>query len=358
MSERIVDVLEAVEVEEHQSQWLVIALGEVDGLIDTVGQQRAVRQAGQHIVLGQLQDARFGLLLLGEIAQGDIDDGTSRQRDGDHADLGREVLAAETPSDPLEAAAAVETGRFQHLQHTLATGRAIGLMRRCEAPERPVQQVFRMVGQQVERGRVAFDDFAAFHDQEAVRTLVEQQVELGLAIGQIVFGLLAARLPVEVVERETDIESHLDQQALDRVLESMGLPGVEVERTGHVAAAQNGDGGRSAPGATAAFMPGGSLTGAGVILAPVRLAVADRLPGRPLAMRTVRLGGDADILQVTEIIAVTGSRVYHAGLVIDHADPGHLHAAESDGHFTDLAEQLLLAGAAHDGLVALGQCGI
>ena len=63
MSERIVDVLEMIEIEEHQRDAFPRGTA-FDRLVDQLTQLRAVRQAGQHIVVGELGDLGPRLLAL------------------------------------------------------------------------------------------------------------------------------------------------------------------------------------------------------------------------------------------------------------------------------------------------------
>ena len=56
MPQRVVDVLEAVEVEEQHGDLLQVPLGQAQRLRDPVVQQHPVRQARQEVVLGRVQD--------------------------------------------------------------------------------------------------------------------------------------------------------------------------------------------------------------------------------------------------------------------------------------------------------------
>ena len=61
VSERIVDILEVIEIEKDQRE--LLALGAIlDGLFDQLTKLRAVRQAGQHVVIGEPGDLRPRLL--------------------------------------------------------------------------------------------------------------------------------------------------------------------------------------------------------------------------------------------------------------------------------------------------------
>ena len=54
MAERIVDVLEAIQIEEQHRDLLAVARRQGDRLADAVVQQHAVGQAGQEVVLGRM----------------------------------------------------------------------------------------------------------------------------------------------------------------------------------------------------------------------------------------------------------------------------------------------------------------
>jgi hypothetical protein len=62
-SEGVVDVLEVVEVEEHQRE-LLLRRAVFDGLVDQLTQLRTVRQPGQHVVVGEPGDLGPRLLSL------------------------------------------------------------------------------------------------------------------------------------------------------------------------------------------------------------------------------------------------------------------------------------------------------
>jgi len=62
MAERVVDVLEVVEVEKQQRAAQVVPLVQRGLLVQSVHQQGAVRQVGQRVVVGQVLDLRMGSL--------------------------------------------------------------------------------------------------------------------------------------------------------------------------------------------------------------------------------------------------------------------------------------------------------
>ena len=69
VAERVVDQLEAVDVEEHHGEALggAAGLGERHG--QAVGEEGAVWEIGQSVVIGEVADHLFGLLALGDVAE-------------------------------------------------------------------------------------------------------------------------------------------------------------------------------------------------------------------------------------------------------------------------------------------------
>ncbi len=68
--ERVVDQLEAVEIQDHDRQLLLAPARPLDRLVQTVVEQQAIGQAGQRIVVGEIADR-----LLGVPADRDVPDG-------------------------------------------------------------------------------------------------------------------------------------------------------------------------------------------------------------------------------------------------------------------------------------------
>ena len=68
--ERVVDVLEAIEVDEQQSERLSGSARGDDALFQTIVEQHAVGQFGQRIARRQVADARLGRLAVGDLATG------------------------------------------------------------------------------------------------------------------------------------------------------------------------------------------------------------------------------------------------------------------------------------------------
>ncbi len=72
VAERIVDRLEAVEVEEHQRHATLHAVRMRLRLGDAVAEQQAIGQAGQRVVVRQILDALLCLLALADVRE-DVD---------------------------------------------------------------------------------------------------------------------------------------------------------------------------------------------------------------------------------------------------------------------------------------------
>ena len=70
VAERIVDVLEAIEIDEQQRQRLPGAARCHDALLQAVVEQHAIGQFGQRIARGQVADAGLGGLAIGDVAAG------------------------------------------------------------------------------------------------------------------------------------------------------------------------------------------------------------------------------------------------------------------------------------------------
>jgi hypothetical protein len=69
VAERVVDCLEAVQIEEQQRDAVALAGGVGEGLLQAVVEKRPVGQAGQRVVMGQEGDARLGGLAFGDIGK-------------------------------------------------------------------------------------------------------------------------------------------------------------------------------------------------------------------------------------------------------------------------------------------------
>ncbi len=67
---QIVDVLEVVQIDEHQRAQLVAAPAGGHGLVQAIEQQPAIGQTGQRIVEGQVVDPLLGRLAIGDVGKG------------------------------------------------------------------------------------------------------------------------------------------------------------------------------------------------------------------------------------------------------------------------------------------------
>ena len=63
MAERIIDVLEVIEVEKQQCNSAAFTMGKRDALFNAITQQSAVRQIRQRVAIGKMADALFEFLL-------------------------------------------------------------------------------------------------------------------------------------------------------------------------------------------------------------------------------------------------------------------------------------------------------
>ena len=68
--EQIVDQLEAVEIEDHHRQPLLVAPRPLDRLGQPVVEQQAIGQPGQRVVVGEVADRLLGLLAQRDVAHG------------------------------------------------------------------------------------------------------------------------------------------------------------------------------------------------------------------------------------------------------------------------------------------------
>ena len=98
MAERVVDVLEVVEVEEQQGAAQIMALEQGDLLGQAVHQQGAVGQVGQRIVVGQVLYLRLRLLQFADIARGEQQAGYAIEFDGLHGNVDQTHLAVTMPA--------------------------------------------------------------------------------------------------------------------------------------------------------------------------------------------------------------------------------------------------------------------
>ena len=74
VAERVVDDLEAVEVQEEHAQPLLLAVGLRDGDVQAVVEEQPVGQTGEDVVVGEALDLLFGALPLRDV-EGDAEHG-------------------------------------------------------------------------------------------------------------------------------------------------------------------------------------------------------------------------------------------------------------------------------------------
>ena len=88
VAERVVDLLEVVEIHDHHDRVLAVAAASADGLIDAVAEQLAVRQAGERVVqrLVLLRDRLAAAAVDGEDRQEEQRDRRQREVGGEHDD--------------------------------------------------------------------------------------------------------------------------------------------------------------------------------------------------------------------------------------------------------------------------------
>ena len=71
MAVQVVDLLEAVEVDDHDRQLPVARLHGGDAVLQMVLERGAVGQAGQRVEMGEIEDALLGGAALAQVADGD-----------------------------------------------------------------------------------------------------------------------------------------------------------------------------------------------------------------------------------------------------------------------------------------------
>ena len=128
VAERVVDVLEAVEIEEQHGELAAPAVRAGDRLPDAIGEQRPVGQAGQRVVMRHVHDALVGKTPFGDLGlQSGVDAGELERALLD-ALLERALGAAQRPLGrvalpvlPLDHAVGVthdhEQHAIEHAQH-------------------------------------------------------------------------------------------------------------------------------------------------------------------------------------------------------------------------------------------------
>ena len=101
MAEAVIDVLEAVEIDEMRRKRTIAAPGAGDLAQQPVGQQRAVRQVGERVVVREVIQVIFRALAVGDVERG-----------GEHADYGVGAIAQRRLGGQEHALGAAEVGDF------------------------------------------------------------------------------------------------------------------------------------------------------------------------------------------------------------------------------------------------------
>ena len=201
VAERVVDGLEAVEVDEHHRGLLAVAVGQRERLLQAVLQQAPVGQAGERVVVGEVLGARVGLLqldgALGDRALERVARGLGQRP---RLVLGGDVLVAPDPLlllvagvDAAAARAADEGAAVAAPERRLVL---VGAARRGVAVGAPAGRLpLLLAGEQhraalpdqlagpgadhvLEEAVAALDDAGA-HEGDADRGVVEDQLLLG-----------------------------------------------------------------------------------------------------------------------------------------------------------------------------------
>ena len=175
MTERVVDVLEAVEVEIEQGERMLAASRARDGLLQQVLELHSVRHLGQRVVAREITDAPLGSLALGDVAR-DVDVALElwvERRDARGGHGYRDGLSGRGAQHGL-----ARLGR----RAAEIEGAAVGLV--DEAAERLAHQVRVAVAEKALRRLVAaLDDAVRRSDDYRVAQAVEHRVEIILGDG-------------------------------------------------------------------------------------------------------------------------------------------------------------------------------
>ncbi len=214
--------------------------------------------------------------------------------------------------------------------------------------------------EKIQPGVVDFEDVAL--DVERLisqRRLLVQLAETAFALAQRALHRPPFLLTCEQRQREADVLRHLDQQNLYRLIEGVGLAGIEDEGADHFAVARQWQRRRRAPArAFGALVPRLERRLGEEVLHPVRLALTQSNAGRPAPLGLVRIDGNLQLAQQAKIIAKAERWPHEQRLPIEPTDPGGLHAAVEHGDTTDLRKKLFRAMRADDRLVALADRGM
>ncbi len=179
MAGAVVDGLEVVEVDEQHRHRRRVPVGAGQGVLEPVGEQRAVGQAGEGVVEGVVLELRLQLLLGGDVAGGDDD--------GPHVGIGQQVgvdalhvavAAVPVPQPQVGGRAGLVAGDGlgpggDQGQPVLGVGE-VGQLRAD-------QLVLRVAEQPGDRRRLIRDREVGVDQGDQVRRVVHQRLEARLA---------------------------------------------------------------------------------------------------------------------------------------------------------------------------------
>ena len=201
VAERVVDVLEVVEVEHQRRAGGAVAADVLDVALQRARERAAIEQAGQRVVVGQV--AQLGLVAapLGDVLDLEQDvlrlaGGVAHQR---RVDRGPEDLAGGVQPAPLSAdRAAVAAAE---------AGERLGLVRAVVGVQQPhdrraLELVLLAAGERAQRAVDLQEAPVDRGDRHADRRLLEGGAEAGLGVGLGALGLGAG---VDVADRGVDL---------------------------------------------------------------------------------------------------------------------------------------------------------
>ncbi len=165
MAEEVVDGLEAIEIQRQQRDLALRLCRHIDGKIEPLSKQRAVRKPGQRIMAGHMLDLALRQLLFRQITDG--------------KDLARPATKFHRLHGKLENPVAIADqwgGLHRRLADILDTG-AIG---RRKHHARPLPDHVAL-GHVHEAGKLGIhlDDAALAHDGKAIQSRVDEPLEVG-----------------------------------------------------------------------------------------------------------------------------------------------------------------------------------
>ena len=168
--------------------------------------------------------------------------------------------------------------------------------------------------------------------------------------------LFSHSLSVEIFQRVADVISHFYQQVANRFVKKITLGRIQCEHSDDVAASVQWQCSHGSPADQISTLTpecGGRVMLK--ILAPVGSLFAYRDSYRTPPTRFIDIHRDVNTIQIVCAGSELCDRNDLAGQLLHFAYPRHIHAAKLYGIVANQLEQFILAGAAHDGLIALAQ---